>query len=40
MVDVAERERVEARDRPRPHGEHVAQDAADAGRRALDTGSM
>ena len=29
------RERVEAGDRPRAHGEDVAQDAADAGRRAL-----
>ena len=31
----AERQRVQAGDRPRAHGEHVAQDAADAGRRAL-----
>ena len=29
------RQRVEAGDRPRAHGEDVAQDAADAGRRAL-----
>ena len=35
MLRLAERQRVEARDRPRAHGEHVAQDAADAGRRAL-----
>jgi hypothetical protein len=35
MLRIAERERVEAGDRPRPHGEDVAQDAADAGRRAL-----
>ena len=35
MLRIAERERIEAGDRPRPHGEHVAQDAADAGRRAL-----
>ncbi len=32
---IAERQRVEAGDRPRAHGEHVAQNAADAGRRAL-----
>ena len=32
---LAEAQRVEQRDRPRAHGEHVAQDAADAGRRAL-----
>ena len=31
----AEAERVEARHRPRAHGEDVAQDAADPGRRAL-----
>jgi hypothetical protein len=31
----AEAQRVERRDRPRAHREHVAQDAADAGRRAL-----
>jgi hypothetical protein len=35
VVDRAEGERVHRRDRPRPHGEDVAQDAADAGRRAL-----
>ena len=35
VLRIAERERVEAGDRPRPHGEHVAQDAADAGCRAL-----
>ena len=29
------RQRIQARDRPRAHGEDVAQDAADAGRRAL-----
>ena len=35
--DVSDRrsERIEAGDRPRAHGEDVAQDAADAGRRAL-----
>ena len=32
---IAERQRVEAGDRPRAHGEDVAQNAADAGRRAL-----
>ena len=32
---LAERDRVEAGDRPRAHGEHVAQDAADAGGRTL-----
>ena len=32
---VAETQRVHRRNRPRPHGEHVAQDAADARRRAL-----
>jgi hypothetical protein len=31
----AEAQRVHRRDRPRAHGEDVAQDAADAGRRAL-----
>ena len=31
----AERERVKAGDRPRAHGEDIAQDAADPGRRAL-----
>ena len=35
MPGCAERQRVEAGDRPRAHGEHVAQDAADAGRGAL-----
>jgi hypothetical protein len=35
MLGIAEAERIEAGDRPRAHGEHVAQDAADAGRRAL-----
>ena len=35
VVRIAERERIEAGDRPRPHREHVAQDAADAGCRAL-----
>ena len=34
-VGRAEAQRVEAGDRPRAHGEDVAQDAADAGRRAL-----
>ena len=34
-VEVAESQRVEQRDRPRAHGEDVADDAADAGRRAL-----
>jgi hypothetical protein len=32
---IAERQRVEAGDRPRPHGEDVAQNAADAGGGAL-----
>ena len=32
---IAEAQGVEQRHRPRTHGEHVAQDAADAGRRAL-----
>ena len=32
---IAERQRIEAGDRPRAHGEHVAQNAADAGRGAL-----
>src|SRR6202008_1355073 len=31
----AERERIEAGDGPRAHGEDIAQDAADPGRRAL-----
>jgi hypothetical protein len=35
MLWIAERQRVEAGDRPRPHGEDVAQNAADAGRGAL-----
>ena len=35
MRRIAEAQQVQARDRPRTHGEHVAQDAADAGRRAL-----
>ena len=35
MIGPAEAQRVQVRDRPRAHGEHVAQDAADAGRRAL-----
>jgi hypothetical protein len=34
-VQLAEAERVEQRNRPRAHGEDVAQDATDAGRRAL-----
>ena len=35
MLGRAEAQEVEAGDRPRPHGEDVAQDAADPGRRAL-----
>ena len=35
-VDLAERQRVHAGDRPRAHGEDVAQDPADAGRGALE----
>src|ERR1700735_1204479 len=35
MLRIAERQRVEAGDRPRPHGEDIAQNAADAGGRAL-----
>ena len=35
MVGPAEAQRVQVGDRPRAHGEDVAQDAADAGRRAL-----
>ena len=35
MLRRAEAERIQGRDRPRAHGEDVAQDAADAGRRAL-----
>ena len=34
--DLAEPQRVEDRDRPRADREHVAQDAADAGRRSLE----
>src|SRR5437762_13793310 len=35
MRGVAEAQKIQARDRTRAHGEHVAQDAADAGRRSL-----
>ena len=35
MRRIAEAQEVEAGDRPRPHGEHVAQDAADPGGGAL-----
>ena len=35
MIERSELERVHARDRPRAHREDVAQDSADAGRRAL-----
>ena len=35
MLGIAEAQRIETRDRPRAHGEHVAQDAADAGGGAL-----
>src|SRR3546814_17694726 len=35
MVGAAETQRVEVRDRARTHGENVAEDAADPGRRAL-----
>ena len=35
MGGIAERQRIEAGDRPRTHGEDVAQDAADAGGGAL-----
>ena len=35
-VELAEAQRVEHRDRPRADGEHVAQDAADAGGGALE----
>ena len=35
MVRRAEAQRVHLGDRPRAHGEDVAHDAADAGRRAL-----
>src|SRR5579871_1216759 len=34
--DVAEAQRIHDRNRPRAHGENVAQDAADAGRSALE----
>src|SRR2546425_3079357 len=36
VVEAPEAERVEVRDRTRAHGEHVAQDAAHARRRALE----
>src|SRR5262245_40421157 len=36
MIDIAEAERVERCDRPRAHGENVAQNAADAGRGPLE----
>ena len=36
LARLAEAQRVEHRDRPRADGEHVAQDAADAGRGALE----
>ena len=36
VVRRAEAQPVEQRDRPRAHGDDVAQDAADAGRRALE----
>ena len=35
MIRAAEAQRVEIADRARPHGEDIAQDAADAGRCAL-----
>ncbi len=35
MGGIAERERIQAGDRARAHGEDIAQDAADAGRGAL-----
>jgi hypothetical protein len=35
MIRRAEAQRVHRRDGPRAHGEDIAQDAADAGRRAL-----
>ena len=35
-VELAEAQRVEDRDRPRSHGDDVAQDPADAGRGALE----
>ena len=34
-VDRSEAQRIHDRDRPRAHGENIAQNAADAGRRAL-----
>ena len=36
VVGLAEPEPVEERDRPRAHRDHVAQDPADPGRRALE----
>ena len=36
IVERAEAERIHHRDGPRAHGEDVAQDAADAGGRALE----
>ena len=36
IVERTEAQRIHHRDRPRAHGEDVAQDAADAGRRALE----
>ena len=35
MIDGAEAQRIERGDRPRAHGENIAQDAADAGGGAL-----
>ena len=35
IVETPEAQRIQHRDRPRAHGENVAQDAADAGGRAL-----
>ena len=35
MIDGAKAQRIERSDGPRAHGENIAQDAADAGRRAL-----
>jgi hypothetical protein len=35
MIGLAEAQRVHGRDGPCAHGEDIAQDAADAGRRAL-----
>jgi hypothetical protein len=43
LVELAKAQRVQTRERPRSHGEDVAQDAADAGGRAavrLDVGRM